>query len=136
MAERLDIHQLEADLGQAAALRVLANVGGQRRRVASREHADQSALAKELGPQVTRWLAERHGHELVEFPSRNGRDAENRAARLRAAVLEAGLTDATRSANDIAAEHGVSARRVEQLRQELRGERTGPHTSLPLFDRP
>ena len=136
MSERFDIDQLEADLGQASALRVLANVGGQRRTIPLPANAAKSALAQEIGPMAARWIADRLGGETVAFPSRTGRDASERAAQLRADVLEAGLTHPSRSANDIAGAHGVTSRRVEQLRQELRAELARsprPAPQLPLF---
>jgi len=134
MPERVCLDALEADLGQAAALRVMLNCGGQRRHVPQPDTARQSRLAAELGPAVARWLADRHGGVQVEFPSPRGRQAEEAAARLRAAVLEAGLTGQRRSANDIAREFGVSVRRVEQIRQDLRRERPSRRAQLPLFD--
>lgn len=133
MSDRFDIDELEADLGQAAALRVLANVGGQRRNIPLPRNAAHSSLAAEIGPKAAAWIAERFGGEIVAFPSRNGREAETRAARLRADVIEAGLTDPRRSANDIAAAHGVTARRVEQIRQDLRREPSTHRRQLPLF---
>lgn len=136
MSETFDIDALEAALGQGAALRVLANVGGQRRNIPLPRNAAASALAQEIGPKAAIWIADRFGGEIVVFPSRGGREAEARAARLRADVIEAGLTEPLRSANDIAAAHGVTARRVEQIRQDLRREgsrRPAPQRQLPLF---
>lgn len=132
MNERFDIDLLEADLGQAAALRVIANCGGQRRSVPLPRNAANSALATEIGVSAAIWISARFGGEKVEFPSRYGRLSETRAALLRADVLDAGLTNPVRSANDIAHEHGVTSRRVEQIRQELRNERRLPN-ELPLF---
>lgn len=136
MTDRFDIDALEAELGQAAALRILANIGGQRRNIPLPRNAATSALAREIGPRAAIWIAEHFGGEIVAFPSRYGREAESRAARLRADVIDAGLTEPRRSANDIAAAHGVTARRVEQIRQDLRDERARlrvPHRQLPLF---
>lgn len=126
------IDELERDLGLAARLRVLANAGGQRRYVPMPGRVEGSSLARELGEDICCWLAGRYGGETVIFPSRNAYKREDDATSLRAAVMDAGLTDPSRSANDIADEFGVSWRRVRQLRQELRAE--GPPASLPLFE--
>lgn len=131
------IDELERDLGLAARLRVLANAGGQRRYIPKAEHVETSKLAKELGVDVCFWLAGRWGGEEVHFPSQRGSDVEEKASRLRATVLDAGLTDPARSANDIAAEFGVTVRRVRQLRAELRGDLDNDPSveALPLFRR-
>ena len=136
MAERLDIDQLEADLGLKAALSVLANCGGQRRSVPLPKNAARSALAREVGPDVAHWLAARYGGEDIEVPSRAGREADERAAQLMADVLDAGLTHPGKSANDLASKHGVSVRHVHRLRAELRAT-TAPSGArdLPLFSR-
>jgi len=127
------IDELERDLGQAARLRVIANAGGQRRSIPHPGSAARSRLAAELGADVALWLAERFAGTQVDFPTRRGRDAERRAALLRAAILDAGLTNPTRSANDLAAEHGVSQVWVIRLRNQMRAE-AGENPQLPLFD--
>lgn len=133
-AHPFSIDELARDLGEPARLRVLLNVGGQRRHIPLPQNADGSALARELGFEATVWLAARFGGDTVEFPSRRGREAEDAAALLRAAVLEAGLTGPTRSVNSIAKEFGVTARRVRQVRTELRTEAGLPDApDLPLF---
>ena len=123
--------ELERDLGQAARLRLMLNAGGQVRYVPGPAHAAGSALAQEVGADIAQWLAARFGGETVTFPSRRGAETEERAAQLRAAVLDAGLTDPDQSANDIAATFGVSVRRVRQIRAELRDDL--PEAPLPLF---
>lgn len=130
MSDRFSIDQLEADLGQAAALRVLANVGGQRRWIPTVAHAHDAKLVSEVGVDVVVWLAERFAGDRVEFPSQTARQVESRASLLRAAIIDAGLINPSRSANDLAKEFGVTFRRVEQIRQELRAGSTEP---LPLF---
>lgn len=127
------IDELERDLGLAARLRVIANAGGQRRDVPHPPAAAGSRLAAELGADVACWLADRFAGTQVDFPSRRGRHAERRAALLRAAILDAGLTNPTRSANDLAAEHDVSLVWVIRLRNRMRAE-AGEQPSLPLFD--
>ncbi len=114
------IDELERDLGQAAVLRLLANVGGQRRNIPKR--AEGSVLSREVGEDVVRWLAARFGDTEIDIPSRHGRERQNRANELRAAILEAGLTSPTRSANVIAAEFGVTTVWVSYLRREMREE--------------
>ena len=128
------IDELERDLGLGARLRLLANLGGQRRDIPSAAHAPRSRLAMEAGEDVALWLATRFAGEAVDIPSARGREVQERAARLHAAVLEAGLIEPTRSANDIAKEHGVTSMWVRKLRAQLRADRqmTLP---LPLFDR-
>lgn len=117
------IDELERDLGQAARLRLIANAGGQRRRIPSPRHAPRSALAREMGPAIALWLARRFApNDEILIPTRHGMSRRQAASRLAAAVIEAGLTDPLRSANDIAAEHGVSADHIYRLRRELRGE--------------
>ena len=127
------IDEMERDLGQAARLRLIANAGGQRRDIPHLASAARSKLAGEVGADVAVWLATRFGGDKVDFPSARGRELERRAALLRAAILEAGLTNPTRSANDLATEHGVSSMWVRKQRAEMRRamERQPP---LPLFD--
>ena len=125
------IDELERDLGQPLALRLLANCGGQERSVPKRPGGSQ--LEIELGPELAQWLAHRFGGTQLQIPSLRGRQNSDAAGRLRAAILDAGLTDPRRSANDIAAEHGVTTKWVRALRTELRRE-TGRQPYLPLFD--
>ena len=125
------LDELERDLGAKARLDTLLNVGGQLRYVPTPGRVEGSVLAKELGLEIVLWLAGRYGGEDVTFPSRRGAEQENRAALLRAAVLEAGLTHPSRSANDIAAEFGVSLRRIHAIRAELRAD--AALEPLPLF---
>ncbi len=114
------IDEMERDLGQPAVLRLLANCGGQRREIPKRP--ENSKLISELGIDLVRWLSDRFGGEALDIPSVRGREKQDRASELRAAVLDAGLTDSTRSANDIAAEFGVTAAWVHKLRAQLRKE--------------
>lgn len=121
------IDELERDLGQAARLRLIANAGGQRRRIPTAHHAARSVLATEVGPEIALWLARRFAPgDLILIPTRQGMSRWQAAARLAAAVIEAGLTDPRRSANDLAREHGVSADHIHRLRRELRAERQDP----------
>lgn len=126
------IDELERDLGQAAALRLLANAGGQRRVVPKR--ASGSRLVTEVGIDVVEWLSARFGGTAVDIPSYEARRRQDRAAELRAAILDAGLTAPTRSANLIAAEFGVTAAWVHKLRTQMRREGTDNQLLLPLFD--
>lgn len=114
------IDELEADLGQPAAMRLLACVGGQRRHIP--KTAPGSKIAAEAGEDVVSWLSERFGGTEVDIPGLRARERADRSATLRAAVLDAGLTDATRSANDIAVEFGVTAQYVHKLRTQMRRE--------------
>lgn len=134
MAERLDLDDLEADLGPETARRVVDAIGGQTRHVPKPEWANRSTLARMIGPVAARWIADRFGGEAVSFPSRTAQLSRNRSARLMADVLDAGLDDPTRSANEIAHAHGVTARRVQQIRQQLRDERANhnPKSKTPL----
>lgn len=125
------LDELERDLGISARLRVLANAGGQRRYIPLPDSVEESKLTSELGQDICCWLSGRYGGETMEFPSGRGNLIEDEAALLRAAVLDAGLTDPTRSANDIASEFGVTLRWVRALRAQLRAEQ--PDTNLPLF---
>lgn len=127
------IDELERDLGPGARARVLLNAGGQRRYIPKPNKVQNSELSRELGPDVAVWLSGRFGGELVTFPSRNGAAQDDQASRLRAAVLEAGLTDPTRSANDIAAEFGVTARRVYMVRAEMAGDHGRDDRQMDLF---
>ncbi|MFC4730656.1 hypothetical protein [Salipiger abyssi] len=124
------IDELERDLGTPAVLRLLANAGGQRRDVPKR--ARGSRLAAEIGEATVEWLAKRFGGTSVDFPSFRARQKQDRAAELRAAILDAGLTNPTRSANVIASEHGVTAAWVHKLRTEMRREHTGADAQLSL----
>ena len=126
------IDELEHDLGQAAALRLLANAGGQRREIP--KTLARSRLSQELGADVAAWLCERFGGMAVDIPSLHGRQRQDSASQLRAAILEAGLTDPTRSANDIATEHGVTAAWVHKLRSQMRADLAqGDQMQLPLI---
>lgn len=130
IAEALD--RLEAELGDLARARIIAEIGGRRVTIPMPRNAPGSRLAEMIGLEAAQWLAEEYGGEAVDFPSRSGAASQERAARLLAAVLEAGLTHPTRSANDIADEFGVTRRRVTQLRQELRAD-PWYRSILPLF---
>lgn len=134
VSEGFDIDLLEADLGPAARLRVLANVGGQRRPIPFPANAATSKLAKELGVDIAIWLAGRHGGDVVVFPSPRAREAEAGANALRAAILEAGLIEPSRSANDIASEFGVTERWVTKVRSELRAGQCSRQRQPDLFD--
>lgn len=127
------IDELERDLGQAAALRLLANAGGQRREVPKR--AAGSVLAEEVGVEVVAWLASRFGGTKVDIPSMRGREQQDRANLLRAAIIEDGLINPRRSANNLAVEFGVTAAWVHKLRSQLRRD-LGIEPLLPMFDDP
>lgn len=126
------IDELERDLGQAAALRLIANAGGQRRHIPSPPRIEGSRIEREVGTEIATWLAGRYGGDVVQVPSHHGRTSRERASRLRADVLDAGLINPTVSADILAMRYGVTVRRIEQVRQELRSE--GAHRPLPLFD--
>lgn len=112
------IDELERDLGVAAVTRLLANAGGQRRNIPKR--AAGSKLAHEVGELTVGWLSMRFAGTALDIPSQYGRDQQARASALRAAILEAGLTDPTRSANDIAKQFGVTAAWVHKARSQMR----------------
>ncbi|MBD3738593.1 MAG: hypothetical protein IE938_19325 [Pseudomonas balearica] len=114
------IDELERDLGQSAVLTILSNCGGQRRDIP--KTADGSKLAHELGDAIAEWLTARFGGTAVDFPSLRARQQQDQASRLRAAILDAGLTEPSRSANVIAQEFGVTAAWVHKLRTQMRRE--------------
>lgn len=123
MADRFDIDELEAGLGRHIARRIVDAIGGQRRSIPSLSFATRSRLAKEIDPVAARWIAARFAGANIEFPSRLARHRERETALLLADVIAAGLDNPAQSANEIAAAHGVSSRRVQQIRQQLRSER-------------
>lgn len=129
------IDELERDLGQPARLRLLANAGGQRRNIPTRRHAPKSKLAGEVGVDVALWLADRFAQTAVDIPSARAAEVRDRASKLRAAILEAGLTDPARSANEIAVEFEVTAAWVHKLRTQMREEAGigDNQLSLPLM---
>lgn len=127
------IDELERDLGLPARLRVVANAGGQRRDIPRPENAERSALAAEIGAAAVHWLAERFAGTKVDIPSARGSEVQRRASLLRAAILEAGLTNPSRSANDLASEHGVTSMWVRKLRAELRRDAGDGPDQLSLF---
>lgn len=127
------IDELERDLGLSVRLRVIANAGGQRRDIPRPENADGSVLASEIGAEAVLWLAERFAGTKVDIPSARGTEVQRRASLLRAAILDAGLTEPSRSANDLASEHGVTSMWVRKLRAEMRRD-AGVEPELPLFD--
>ncbi|KGJ18707.1 Mor transcription activator family protein [Paracoccus sanguinis] len=127
------IDELEADLGLPARLRLVANAGGQRRPIPHMASAGNSKLAGEVGADVARWLASRFAGEDIDIPNDTSTARSAKSARLVADILEAGLTEPTRSANDLARAHGVTRRWVVMLRAALRAERTAADDQLPLF---
>jgi len=127
------IDELERDLGLTARLRLIANAGGQRRDVPTSSFAATSALAAEVGTDIVTWLADRFGGHQVDIPSGRGAEIQRRASLLRAAVLEAGLTKPTRSANDLAREHGVTSAYIHKLRAEMRRDAGIEPQQLSLF---
>lgn len=127
------IDELERDLGLAVRLSVICNAGGQRRDIPRPENAAGSVLAAEIGVAATLWLADRFAGTQVDFPSMRSGEIQRRASLLRASILEAGLTNPTRSANDIASEHGVSSAYVRTLRSEMRRD-AGVDVQPSLFD--
>lgn len=127
------IDELERDLGVGAVTSLLANAGGQRRNIPAK--AEGSRLAEEIGLATVRWLSARFAGTALDMPSQRGRDQHSRASELRAAILDAGLTDPKRSANDIARQFGVTAHWVHKLRTQMREEQgLGDQPSLPLWD--
>lgn len=127
------IDELERDLGPSARLRLIANAGGQRRDIPRPENAAGSALAAEVGAETVRWLARRFAGTQIDIPSARGSEVLHRANLLRAAILDAGLTEPTRSANDLAREHGVTSMWVRKLRAEMRRD-ADIEPPLPLFE--
>ncbi|MEH7830360.1 hypothetical protein [Gemmobacter denitrificans] len=127
------IDELERDLGLALRLQVIANAGGQRRTIPGPDHADQSVLAAEIGVETVRWLADRFAGLTIDIPSPRAGEAQDKANRLRAAILEAGLTDPSRSANDLAREFGVTSMWVRKLRAAMRREAGANSAQLSLF---
>ena len=129
------IDELESDLGQAAALRLIANLGGQRRDIPL--EADGSVLSDEVGIDIVRWLARRFGGTKLSIPSARGREQQDRANQLRAAILEGGLFHPRRTANDIAVEFGVTSDWVRILRGRMRREcdrECNIEPEFPFFD--
>lgn len=135
MSSGFSIDELEADLGQAAALRVIANCGGQCRNIPLAKNAARSVLAEEIGTTAACWIAGRFGGEIVQFPSIGGHQRNEEARRRLSAVIDAGLTDPSRSANDLAFDLGVSSRHVKRLRAQARadGISSDGGNELPLF---
>lgn len=123
------IDELERDLGQAAALRLLANAGGQRRHVPKIPAG--SVLASELGLEIVSWLSRRFGGTMLDIPSLRGRALQDQANLLRAAIIEDGLIEPRRSANVIAIEFGVTSQWVRRLRAQLRRD-FGIEPELPF----
>lgn len=126
------IELLEAELGREARLRLVANAGGQRRSIPLPENAAGSPLAAEVGLEITMWLAERFGTEDLSIPNDRQIARSSKSSLLVADILDAGLTNPTRSANDLARAHGVTRRWVTELRARLRAER-GDADQLRLF---
>lgn len=125
------IDELERDLGLSARLRLIANAGGQRRYVPTLATAGNSKLAGEVGADVARWLAMHFERSEIDIPSQRGFDMAEAKAALAADILDAGLTNPTRTNNDLAAAHGVTTRWVQMVRAELIAD-LSPRP-LPLF---
>lgn len=128
------IDEMERDLGLATRLRVIANAGGQRRDIPFAANAAQSVLAREIGTEAAMWLAMRFAGTKVDFPSARGSEVQRRASLLRAAILDAGLTEPSRTANDLAREHGVTSMWVRKLRAQMRAEAGLDGDQPSLFD--
>ncbi|MDO5648845.1 hypothetical protein [Paracoccus sp. (in: a-proteobacteria)] len=129
------IDELEYDLGVAARLRLIANAGGQRRYIPQMSMAGNSKLAGEVGPDVARWLADRFSGTEVDIPSKRGMEAGEAKAALMADLLDAGLVNSSRTANDLALAHGVTVRWVHKVKAELLAERRADSDAdqMPLF---
>lgn len=129
------LDDLEADLGQREALKVLAAVGGQRRSIPLPRNVSGSALCREIGIEAALWIAGRFGGTDLAFPNGRSREQEARTARLAADILDAGLTNPTRSSNELAQAHGVTERHVRRVRAALvrEADADGQITDLPLF---
>lgn len=127
------IDELERDLGLAVRLKVIQAVGGQRRDIPHPGNAEGSVLAGEIGGAAALWLADRFAGTKVDFPSARGSESQRKANLLRAAILDAGLTKPTRSANDLAREFGVTSMWIHKLRVQMRDE-AGENPQLRLFD--
>lgn len=126
------IDELERDLGLGARLRLVANAGGQRRDIPSVRSATGSKLAGEVGADVAVWLAGRFAQTALDIPSQHAQQARDAASRLRAAILDAGLTDNRLSANKLASEFGVTSMWVRKLRAQMRAEAGAPDPQLAL----
>lgn len=127
------IDELERDLGLSARLRVIQAAGGQRRDIPHPQNATDSALADEIGVPAILWLAKRFAGTKIDFPSSRGSETQRRASLLRAAILDAGLTNPMRSANDLAQEFGVTSMWVHKLRAQMRAE-NGEDAQMRLFE--
>lgn len=127
------IDELERDLGLSVRLKVIQAAGGQRRDIPHPQNASASTLATEIGPDAVLWLAQRFAGTKIDFPSARGSEAQRQASLLRAAILDAGLTNPTRSANDLAQAFGVTSMWVHKLRTQMRNE-AGEDAQMRLFD--
>lgn len=127
------LRDIADEIGDELALLLSNKVGGQRLYVPGKlgdsatvgENANTAAARKRLvaliGEELAAHLEESHGGEDIYVPRFTARIAEER----RKFVLQ----NPHLTANHIAAELGVSVRRVEQIREELRA----PSTQGSLF---
>lgn len=127
------IDELERDLGLSVRLQVIQAAGGQRRDIPHPQNAASSTLAMEIGADAVLWLSRRFAGTKIDFPSARGSETQRQASLLRAAILDAGLTNPTRSANDLAQEFGVTSMWVHKLRTQMRAE-LGEDAQMRLFD--
>lgn len=121
------------DLGPSAYIAMIEAIGGQLLYIPSPEKAETSKVAKALGYETTLWLAARFSGEYVKFPSPYSLKAAQGAARLKDAIRTAGLTEPTRTANDIAKEFGVRADYVTKLRAKMAASECDDSELFPLF---
>lgn len=107
--------EFRADLGEEAAERLCALVGGQRRHIPRTECGGW--IARAAGAEAERWLVERFGGEEVQIPLlETVRQAERRRQMEIVAAAE-GV-----SANELAQRLGVTRRTVQRLREDLRAQ--------------
>ena len=106
------LREVAEGVSPSAALRLAGRYGGQRIKMPVK--AAGSTLAEELGEDVAAVLVERHASLTITIPNFAARIAEERRRFI--------LTHPNVSANDCARELGITARRVEQIRQEARSD--------------
>lgn len=121
------LQEIAEDLGEEAALRFAARLGGTQ--IYVRRDADSELLRDILGPELAKWLAERYGGEIVIVPMAKA------IMRQRHRELILSLSREGLGADEIARRLGCTSRWVrEVVRQAGRAspEETG---TMPLFSR-
>lgn len=101
---------LAEELGAGACARFLRRAAGMHIYIPNRARLDASVLRGLAGDAVASWLCDRYAGEYIDVPSAR--------ARARDTLRQAVLSEPGAPVNELAHRHGVTARRIMQIRAE------------------